>query len=905
MEITRKQVVKYALLPGVIPRTKDLFATGFTNVSSFMAQAFSAADLLPPNHPYLNPSNAGRFGIRQVMAEARRNLVFRRENIDQVVIYYAMMAGLFLLFFQFVMLALALTVHTAQAASWMETAPTFDIWLGHFFVTPNPQGDIAFMLLDRTFGWKGLYGSCVDPGIACPVNPNSVPAGQPLFPLEGGSIPTTAKSPWPLQFHVAMHWLFAFYDMGVAAVGMIILTYMVTTVTAETAQSGIPFGRRFNRAWVVPRLVLACVLLFPWDPAPGNATGDGSSISGAQTIVLYIAKWGSSLATNGWILFNQQLTSDTLGGNANDLVVSPNPPTFSSFLEFMFVARTCKYAEERITQEAGQPAITIDAWQINEMDPNFGATAQLAPGVGGYNAALTFANNSDIVIRFGQQSNDYIRDTGHVKPICGQITVKVMDLATPAGIAVQSAYYDMIMARWIDPAQDTWAQNIVKRFTPVPDKDPAAALPTSAFFQTSETWMNTQMANAVTAGHAAAVGDPRWAETYMLLGWGGAAIWYNKIAELNGSFVDSVFNLPQPDFYPEVMENIKNQRQAHTTDDSGAERFRPEMLDGKPPFWRKPAEDNIALALYYARMLWGDQYREKPTLSPVTDFIKTAFGVQGLYNLLDNVSTNPLAQLAGLGRSLLQAAVIQLGGRAIGGALDMAFKNFGPIAQMITQSYSGITEICLMIGVFLYYILPFLPFVYFFFAVGAWVKAVFEAMVGMPLWALSFARIDGDGLPGKSGMNGFYLLLEIFLRPILIVFGLIFSVSIFSAQVIVLHNIWNLIITNLAGADTVNTTAAPVGSSTIMQYVRDTIDDFCYTVMYTIVVYMLGLSSFKLIDIMPKKILRWMGQSVAVFNSEGDVGQEFISTSAAVSQSAAAGTGKGAYALLGKLTFGR
>lgn len=885
MEITRRQVLKYTLLPGIMPRTTEMFSSGFSYISTFMAQALSASDLLPPNHPYLNPANTGRFGIRHVMAEARRNLVFRRENVDQIVIYYAMMAGLFILFFQFVMLTMALSVQAANAAA-------FGPWMGQFFVTPNPEGDIAFLLLDRTFGYQGLYGSCADPGIPCPVNPASVPAGQSLFPMEDGSLGPI--SPWPTQFHKALHWLFAFYDMGVAAVGMIMLTYMVATVTAETAQSGIPFGRRFNRSWVVPRLIVATVLLFPWDgPQPDN-----TYMNGAQSIVLHIAKWGSSLATNGWILFNNSLTTDTLGGNVNNLVVNPNPPTFNVFLQFMFVARTCKYAEERITQEAGQPAITIDAWQVDE---NNGA--QLAPGPGGFNAALAFSDNRNIVLRFGQQSADFIRDTANVKAICGQMTIKVMDVATPGALAVQRAYYDMIMTRWVDPAQDTWAQNIVKRFTPVPDKDPTAPLPNAAFFQASKTWMNGQMQAAVTAGHNAAVLDPRWAETYLIVGWGGAAIWYNKIAEFNGSFVDSVFNLPQPDAYPEVMENIKTQRKAHATDDPGPEQFRPEMMDGNAPFWRKPAEDNIALALYYAKMIWGDQQREKPTASPVTDFIKQIFGVQGLYNMLDNVSVHPLAQLAGLGRSLIQATVIQLGGRAFAaliekGARDMPVKAAG---KFFGDAISSVTSITLVIGIFLYYFLPFLPFIYFFFAVGSWVKAVFEAMVGMPLWALSFARIDGQGLPGKSGMNGFYLLLEILIRPILIIFGLIFSVSIFSAQVVVMHSVWDLISTNIGGADSVNAAAATPGWGGAMQWVRDTIDGFCYTLMYTIIVYMLGLASFKLIDIMPKKILRWMGQSVAVFNSEGDVGQQFIGTGFQISQEIAAGMNKGIFALMSRV----
>src|SRR6185295_8673738 len=144
MEITVRKVLKYSLLPGIVPRTKDFFTSGFSYVSLFMALAFRAADLLPANHPYLISTNFGRFGIRQVLAEARRNLVFRRENTDQIVIYYTIQLGIFLIFMEFVMLALSLTAHTAHAG-------TFGAWVGQFFGTTamGPSGDVAFILLDH------------------------------------------------------------------------------------------------------------------------------------------------------------------------------------------------------------------------------------------------------------------------------------------------------------------------------------------------------------------------------------------------------------------------------------------------------------------------------------------------------------------------------------------------------------------------------------------------------------------------------------------------------------------------------------------------------------------------------------------------------------------------------------
>ncbi len=187
-----------------------------------------------------------------------------------------------------------------------------------------------------------------------------------------------------------------------------------------------------------------------------------------------------------------------------------------------------------------------------------------------------------------------------------------------------------------------------------------------------------------------------------------------------------------------------------------------------------------------------------------------------------------------------------------------------------------ILQITFGVGFILYYILPFIPFVYFFFAVGSWVKAVFEAMVGVPLWALSFVNIEGEGLPGKNGMSGFYLLLEILLRPILIIFGLIASISIFMAQVQVLHQVWYLVVSNLAGQDTLKSATGTAGQTESITYIRDTIDDFCYTVFYTIIVYMMAMASFKLIDMIPAKILRWVGASVNTFGAEGDPGEQLM-----------------------------
>jgi hypothetical protein len=104
MNKTAKKTLKYFLLPQVVPRARSLFGSGFSHIAFFMAQIYRAARLLPAGHAYLLPSNIGRFGVRHVITEAARNLSFRRENSDQILIFMILVLGLGIVFAQICLL---------------------------------------------------------------------------------------------------------------------------------------------------------------------------------------------------------------------------------------------------------------------------------------------------------------------------------------------------------------------------------------------------------------------------------------------------------------------------------------------------------------------------------------------------------------------------------------------------------------------------------------------------------------------------------------------------------------------------------------------------------------------------------------------------------------------------------
>ena len=159
-------------------------------------------------------------------------------------------------------------------------------------------------------------------------------------------------------------------------------------------------------------------------------------------------------------------------------------------------------------------------------------------------------------------------------------------------------------------------------------------------------------------------------------------------------------------------------------------------------------------------------------------------------------------------------------------------------------------------------------------------------MVGAPLWALAHIRIDGNGLPGQAAVAGYFLILEIFLRPILIVFGLLASISTFSALVSMLNVTFDFVTDNLTGFDhraAAEATDADGNNIALsLESARSAVDEFFFTVVYAIVVYLMGMSSFKLIDLVPNNILRWLGQSITTFNDEREDAASQLASKATV-----------------------
>jgi conjugal transfer/type IV secretion protein DotA/TraY len=889
-----KKALKYMVLPGIAPRINQMFASGFGPLAYLVARIYGMAKLLPPNHPYLNQQNIGRFGLRNVVAEAANNLIISRKTIDQMIIFVAVLTGIFLLAAQFVLLGYMLFVGQAHAQiSSMFGESIFD--------TPDPTNDIALGMLDRVFGVPGMF---------CNV------AGKC----------TTVNATLPTPMHVGLQSLFEFYSYAMLLVGVLIFLYFVVVVVAETAVSGTPFGQRFQNVWVPIRLVVALGLLVPIN----------YGYNSGQYLALYSAKMGSALATNGWLRFNQVM-GERMGDNVNPtgetkeaMVGIPKGQSIAGLVQAMSLVHTCAYGEwlqaTRGLRGAGySPAsgFYIKPYFVKNPQADGGDVAPNMEVTNGttYLDALNFYNDADIIIRFGEYNTDkYPSEAGNVLPTCGEIRIPVGSVANKGRAEelggpdhILKTYFDVTKSMWFDEG-DAAGGGALKagaiRFNEVGNLDPtdkekrscAAAAPglatdSSACYEVSpgSLWKQSVI------NHYREIVDPKILEAWqkyvaykqdftitqdiLKFGWGGSAIWYNKIAEVNGTFLSAALNVPLMVKYPIIMEKVQELKQKYDASPDNNNLFIPNFSQDNG---RAAAVDLLgdagsqrATVLGTAYGVWAQDGSDQTTGEKQVvgnifrDAMSMVLGVEGIFKIRgENAHVHPLAQLSMIGKGMVEHTIRNMAisntTAFMGGMMaSMGNASGGGLIKSVGNIFSSTAFLGMTAGVTLYYVLPFLPFIYFFFAVGAWVKSVFEAMVGIPLWALAHLRLDGEGLAGDSASSGYFLIFEIGLRPILIVFGLIAALLIFTAQVRILNYVWDLVTANAAGfSDNAAFTVGAAGVDKSPSFKRDVVEQFGHTVIYTIIVYMLANSSFKLIDLIPNEALRWLGSGATSYASK-------------------------------------
>lgn len=172
----------------------------------------------------------------------------------------------------------------------------------------------------------------------------------------------------------------------------------------------------------------------------------------------------------------------------------------------------------------------------------------------------------------------------------------------------------------------------------------------------------------------------------------------------------------------------------------------------------------------------------------------------------------------------------------------------------------GTTVLSMMMaaGIMLSIYLPLIPFFLFALAGIGWLLGVIEAIVALPIVCFGIMHPRGDhDVLGKSE-PGLFLLVNIFMRPALIIVSLLLGIGLI-----------------YIGITVINTGFAQVAGSmlTYSGNLRDPFTATCLMAIYTLFIVLVVQKCFSLISIVPDSVLRWLQGGNATQEQFGEMGK--------------------------------
>tara|TARA_R110002126_G_scaffold110918_1_gene248451 strand:- start:171600 stop:175211 length:3612 start_codon:yes stop_codon:yes gene_type:complete len=238
--------------------------------------------------------------------------------------------------------------------------------------------------------------------------------------------------------------------------------------------------------------------------------------------------------------------------------------------------------------------------------------------------------------------------------------------------------------------------------------------------------------------------------------------------------------------------------------------------------------------------------------------------------IITEPGTNPVLALAVMGVKYINMSMDTWMGIVLVilsvGLIPLVGPGIGALVMAVMPLFMVWIGIMVGIGFTTAYYIPFLPYMIFTFGALAWFISVVEAMAAAPLVALGISHPEGHDALGKSE-QGLMILLNVFLRPAMMVIGFIASIAMCYVGVWLLNSGFSTVIDYLRTADVWGATESWSATSTALPW-ANIFGGFFVVIMYTMIYLTLVEKSFSLIAVLPDKVLRWVGGQ-----AEG-VGQE-------------------------------
>ena len=655
----------------------------------------------------------------------------------------------------------------------------------------------------------------------------------------------------------ALHKALGIYSIGMLVLAGFFLLYGIAVMVIETAHRGIPFGRHNLQLTAPIRLVVAIGLLVPV----------GSGLNTVQYLVVWLAKAGSALASNVW-----DAAADNMRGSFSSIAM-PKGPDVGGFVVKGIEMELCRALYQH----------NFDAYQN---DPGVHA----AGNIGGL-IKLTRT-------RFAEETWQYTNRLHASVPLCGAYRFATAEPSFGSNAAtgtIESLSGDLAAfsraetGKLVTEAQ-AFSGNAFSAFLgQAPSDDIRQNI--ASLIAAHQTTLDNKLSAVIADGPALA--DQALLETSDA-GWvaaGGFVLQLARLQQIYGSLAEHALPAAQTPvlaqidlLHPTVAEAAATDPLLHSfSSDALAPLFsfytQTASSVGQEHLWlddRVLADMPMVLANSFDLR---DQLAASGDSSAVSSLFAHVLNDGAVvYGVWDNAAGAAFAATTGSSQSLLAlpsamqnavTALTEFGQRqtALGNYLfGIASPDLAPPGTLAYALLLGAIGLAFMASGFaLVFLLPLLPFFRFFLGILVWLLGIFEAIVAVPIMALAYLNVTGEGVSASAARQAAILGLNIMVRPVLTLFGFVVGLLLFTVAMVFLGMIFQQLtqLTTPASGDMFVTI------------------NVALTLLYTILACVAANAAFKGIALLPEQALKWLSGLMVREHAEGATAAASSSASAA------------------------
>lgn len=688
-------------------------------------------------------------------------------------------------------------------------------------LTPSPS-DASVQFLNKIFGpgWNTLFSSGAG-------TPSSV------FPV-----------------------LLGVYDSVLFAVLGVIVLYSLLVGIAEASQEGVPLGRRYSR-WMPFRIVTAAGFLAPM-PAAGG-------LSLAQAAVLWIVSMSAGFADQVW---NAGVAYLVKSGPAVVMNVNSGATLAKDVLQslvcedwananLVFIGNGTQY---ELTDPANPytpplPLSPLPGSLIQQNTTSRTIPAPAASASAWASQLLGFSTPVSAGTQTAGISFDGAPNSGLPPGACGSFSFAFPQTPDTG-------------QRTIATAQSNALAQMIATLSPA-----AAAIvnhqpPSQSTLIDAVTQYQGTLASAATSAMSSGTNGPAlaaWQSNATAAGWLTAGSFYWSFSRINQKLSRLMnehwsYSGIAVDALPDTggvygLKNLLAGTEAYTNG-----------LDRAAALSGGSAPGSSAMAASAQNVGTGSSLVAKfLTLlsSPVTELVDAfssalsrngdpVLAAQSFGNTVIDAaeatiagSVGTMAMAGGVGGSWIAQATAKTG-FDFAKAIQIASTYLSPFLIVISLPL-------LCFGALLAYILPALPFVVWTLGVIAWLILILEALVAVPIWGILHASPEGEGFLPGTVRNGYLLLLDLFVRPSLMVIGFFAGFVVLEALALLIDQGFSVMVAGV----TAGSLTGIVGFVSLLGVLAGLLTTVAW-------------KAFHLVVWFPDHVLRWIGSSGSPMGTEGD-----------------------------------